>query len=164
MSGNFTKKLFYRAQWAHLRRISIFRQFHKKFDFLRKFSKNFDFVSGNFTKNRFFRANIRKLLIFSDNFVQNFDFSWQISEKYRFSRKKLAFSGQIILFFCKSHHFRTYFLYMIRYNNILRPHDPVQPPTTPLPKIWGVATPIPPGLTPMCRSLKSRQLEITEYT
>src|SRR6218665_1600542 len=46
--------------------------------------------SGNFTKNRFLRANLRKILIFSGNFMQNFDFSWQISEKYRFSRQKLA--------------------------------------------------------------------------
>src|SRR6218665_1034491 len=44
-----------------------------------------------------------------------------------------AISGQIILFLFKSHHFRTYFLYMIRYNNILRPvHDPTIPHATSL--------------------------------
>jgi len=38
-------------------------------------------------------------------------------------------SGQIILFRLKSHNFRTYFLYMIRYNNASRPvHDPHDPP------------------------------------
>ena len=57
----------------------------------------------------------------------------------RQNRLFTAISGKIILFLFKSHHCRTYFLYMIRYNNILRPvHDP---PTTLLPKIWGVATP-----------------------
>ena len=61
------------------------------------------------------------------------------------------FLSKIILFLFKSHHFRTYFLYMIRYNNILRPvHDPTTPPgtptatpTTPLPKIWGSRPPTP---------------------
>src|SRR6218665_3994459 len=34
--------------------------------------------------------------------------------------------------------FRTYFLYIIRYNNILRPiHYPARPPLRPRPKIWG---------------------------
>src|SRR6218665_1278117 len=83
-------------------------------------------------KSRFFRANLRKISIFSGNFIQNSDFSWQISEKYRFSPGKnwlfTAISGQSILFLFKSHHFRTYFLYMIKYNNILRPvHDPPCP-------------------------------------
>ena len=41
------------------------------------------------------------------------------------------YSGQIILFLFKSNHFRIYFLYMIRYNNISRPvHDPNEPPAT----------------------------------
>ena len=47
--------------------------------------------------------------------------------KFNFPGKSCLFtatSGQIILFLFKSHHFRTYFLYMIRYNNISRPvHD-----------------------------------------
>src|SRR6218665_2590971 len=39
-----------------------------------------------------------------------------------------ATSGQIILFLFKSNHFLTYFLYMIRYNNMSRPvHDPNDP-------------------------------------
>src|SRR6218665_2126237 len=46
----------------------------------------------------------------------------------------------------KSPHFRTYFLYMIRYNNISRPPRP-----SPAPNL-GVATPYhPPGLTPLGR-------------
>src|SRR6218665_1267590 len=58
-----------------------------------------------------------KISLFSGNFT-NFDF---LGKNWPFT----ATSGQIILFFFKSHHFRTYFLYMIRYNNISRPaHDP----------------------------------------
>src|SRR6218665_3847993 len=52
--------------------------------------------------------------------------------------------GQIILFLFKSYHFRTHFLYMIRYNNISRPRPP-----PPLPKIWWSRSPNPPGLTPL---------------
>src|SRR6218665_1922016 len=69
-------------------------------------------------------------------------------KKFDFPSKNCPFiatSGQIILFLFKSNHFRTYFLYMIRYNNISRPvHDsnappapPPRPPCDPLPKIWG---------------------------
>ena len=79
--------------------------------------------SGNFTKTfRFFQANL--ITIFE-----------AISQKFRFPFKNwplTAASEQIILFLYKSHHFRTYFLYMIRYN-ISRP------PTQNL----GVATPQP---------------------
>src|SRR6218665_3364405 len=70
---------------------------------------------------------------------RKFDFYTQIPEKFRFlqaiSLKKSEFPGknwsftttswQIILFLFKNNHFRTYFLYMIRYNNISRSvHDP----------------------------------------
>ena len=54
---------------------------------------------------------------------------------------------------------------MIRYNNISRPvHDPPcdppATPTTPLAKNLGVATPNPPGLTPLSRVKKqSRHLK-----
>src|SRR6218665_3319963 len=49
-----------------------------------------------------------------------------------------AISGQIFLFLFKSHHFQTFFLYMIRYNNILRPvHD------SPCPKSGGRDPPTP---------------------
>ena len=58
--------------------------------------------------------------------------------------------GQIILFLVKSHHFRTYFLYMIRYNNVSQPVNDPPPrlpcdPHDPQPKIWGV-TPQPPRI------------------
>src|SRR6218665_1900758 len=55
-------------------------------------------------------------------------------------------SGQIILFRLKSQHFRTYFLYMIRSNNVsqpvhdLPPHDPMLPPR-PAAQNLGVSTP-----------------------
>src|SRR6218665_1403824 len=71
-----------------------------------------------------------------------------------------ATPGQIILFFFRSHHFRTYFLYMIRYRNISRttrsrPHDPLRLPTPA--QHLGVATPQPPGLTPLARLIASLQ-------
>jgi len=52
-----------------------------------------------------------------------------------------ATSEQIILFLFKSNHFRTYFLYTIRYNIISRPvhdpHDLLRPPQPLLPKMGG---------------------------
>ena len=63
--------------------------------------------SGNFTKEyRVFQANFRKFWFFQA--VKKIDFP---SKKCPFT----AISGQIILFLFKSNHFRTYFLYMIRY-------------------------------------------------
>src|SRR6218665_3656150 len=57
----------------------------------------------------------------------------------------------------KSNHFRAYFLYMIRYNNISRPvHAPnaplrpsLRPPTRPPCQKYGGRDPQPPGLTPL---------------
>ena len=73
--------------------------------------------------------------------MKNFDFFVKFIKKIWFSRQNYLFtatSGQIILFLFKSHHFRTYFLYMMRCNNISRPvHDPLRPPTTPCPKSRG---------------------------
>jgi len=85
---------------------------------------------------------------FLGDFTENFDLP---GKNWLFT----AISGQIILFLFKRHHFRTYFLYTIRYNNILRPvHDPMTPSATPLRppttlpvQNLGVATPS--GLTPM---------------
>src|SRR6218665_2036175 len=145
---------------------SIFQdKFPKNFDFLCNFTINFDFLE----KFRFFSGNFTNKLDLPRKSTKNFDFFWyfhkkilfskQISEKNRFFRQFYwlftAFFGQIILFLFKSHHFRTHFLYMIRYNNILRPvHDPTTPlrptqrlpcgpPTTPCSKSGGVATPQP---------------------
>ena len=61
------------------------------------------------------------------------------------------FLGKLFYFSKKSHHFRTYFLYMIRYI-ILRPvHDPPATPTTPPAQNLGGRDPppTPPGLMPM---------------
>src|SRR6218665_1576913 len=79
---------------------------------------------------RFFQANFLKISLFSGNFTKKFNFpgkSWPFT----------ATSGQIIPFLFKSHHFGTYFLYIIRYNrpNISRPvhdppYDPLCDPTT----------------------------------
>src|SRR6218665_327906 len=87
----------------------------KKIDFSRQISE----------KVRFFHSISQK----------HFDFSRQIYEKFRFfqaidfpgkSWPFTATTGQIILYLFKSYHFRTYFLYMIRYMyNISRlVHDP----------------------------------------
>src|SRR6218665_3877528 len=85
---------------------------------------------------------------FSRQIFENFDFFHALShKKFDFSGKDLSFtatSWQIILFLFKSHHFRTYFLYTISYNNVC--HDPSTThcgPHDPLPKIWGSRPPTP---------------------
>src|SRR6218665_3704973 len=81
-------------------------------------------------------ANFRKILTFSGNCSKNFEFP---GKNCSFT----AISGQIILFLFKSHHFRKYFLNMLRYNNISRPvHEPPAtplrtPPTTPVQNLGG---------------------------
>jgi len=70
-------------------------------------------------------------------------------------------SRQIILFRLKSHHFRTYFLYMVRYNNVSRsvndPTTPLQSPRSPAQNL-GRVTPQPPGLTSEegCKDIRAR--------
>ena len=108
--------------------------------------KKIDFSWQIFEICRFFQAISQKNPVFQANFTKKFDFFQAISpkhfnffrqiyERFQFleaiSQKKFDFpgknwpltatSGQIILFLFKSHHFQTYFLYMIRYNNISRP-------------------------------------------
>ena len=171
----FSRKIFEKFWFFrqfHPKKIDFSGQIFEKFWFFQvisqknsifqgKFPKNFNFL-GNFTKHFDFLEKFIKNFDFSGNFTKNFDFSKQIFDKFRFFKQFYylftATSGQIILFLFKSHHFRTHFLYMIRYNNILRPvHDPHNPPATPLwlpndppcPKSEGVATPQPPGLTPI---------------
>ena len=108
----------------------------KKINFRGKFSKNFEF---------FLAISPTK-----------FNFSRQISEKFRFHKIDFpcknwpftATSRQIILFLFKNNHFRTYFMHMIRYrpNDISRSvHCPPRPPAQNL----GVAIPKLPGLTPL---------------
>src|SRR6218665_360186 len=104
-------------------------------------------------KIRFFPGKFGKISIFPGKFLKNFDFFRLILKKIQFSPaiKKIsifhakncsftATSGQIILFLFKSHHFRTYFLYIIRYNNF---HRPPAPAPRPPPKNRGVATQTP---------------------
>src|SRR6218665_2725508 len=88
-----------------------------------------------------------KKIYFSRQIFENFDFFRPFHTKMLiFSGKNWSFtatSGQIILFLYKSHHFRTYILYLISYNNMSRPvHDPLRPPR-PLAQILEVATPTP---------------------
>src|SRR6218665_3338633 len=108
--------------------------------------KKISISTGNFPKKfQYFQAILQKNIEFCRKISENFDF-FQAIKKIRFSKQKncpfTATSVQIILFLFKSNHFRTYFLYMIRYNNISRPvHDSNDPPATlpatTLPKIWG---------------------------
>ena len=92
---------------------------------------------------------VKKISIFQGK-IKKFDFSSNFTKKFDFPCINWSFtatSGQIIQFLFKSHHFQTYFLYMISYNNISRP--PATLPTTPhdpLIKILGVATPTAPRI------------------
>jgi len=118
----------------------------------------------------FFQAIFRKISFFSDKFPKSFDFSKQISKTFRLLCKnfRMTFFSHLLQNFrlsreirnlpftakfwanysisLKSHHFRTYFLYMIGYNFVSRPpckpHDPQL-------KFWGSRHDQPPGLTPM---------------
>src|SRR6218665_432006 len=94
---------------------------------------------------RFFQANFRENSIFSDNFKEKFRFFQANFQKNSIFQAKQAFtatSGQIILIFFKNHHFRTYFLFMIRYNNISLPvHDPLGRSRPSCSKSGGCATP-----------------------
>jgi len=117
--------------------------------------KQFRYVQWNFPKNSIFTGKFPKKLDFSGKFPKNFDLFTQISKICRFFRQKFPNdplfshflknfylsrqichlqqnSWQIILFRLKCHHFRTYFLYAIRYNFVSRPfHDPPRPPWDP---------------------------------
>src|SRR6218665_3299535 len=99
----------------------------KKSIFPGKFPKS-SLFSVKFTKKfRFFEANFRKISIFQTTEEQNSNFQAKIGHLHC-----TATSWQIILFLFKSHHFRTYSLYTIRYNNISRPvHDIHDLPATP---------------------------------
>ena len=128
---------------GNFQKISIFRG--KNFNFSRKIGKIFWFIQANCRK---------KILIFPGKLMKNFDFSGKnfrmISFLIIYSKTSVypdkicrlqLNSRQIILFRLKSHHFQTYFLYMIRYNNVSRPiHDTpwaLCNPTHPEPKIGG---------------------------
>src|SRR6218665_3646355 len=107
--------------------------------------KKIRFLQANFRKISIFQAILQKNIKFCRQISENFDF-FQAIKTIRFSKQKnfhlQPTSGQIILFFFKSNHFRTYFLYMKIYNNISRPvHDSNDPPATlpatPCPKSGG---------------------------
>ena len=106
-------------------------------------SKNFDFYKQISEKFQFFQAILQKNIEFCRLISENFDFFRQL-KKTIFQAKNCPFtanSGQIILFLFKSNHFRTYFLYMIRYKNVSRP---VYNPHYPHPKIGGGVVVTPP--------------------
>src|SRR6218665_3645420 len=110
--------------------------------------------TGKFPKKfQYFQAILQKNIEFCRKISENFDF-FQAIKKIRFSKQKIVHLqlplAKIILFLFKSNHFRTYFLYMIRYNNFSRPiHDSNDPPAT-LPGTLcpksGFRDPQPPGL------------------
>src|SRR6218665_3046288 len=108
----------------------------KKFDFYRQISEKF----------QFFQVILQKNIEFCSQISENFDFL-QAIKKFDYPSKKLSIYSYLCANYSislQSNHFRTYFLYMIRYNNISRPvHDSNDPPATfpatPCPKS-GVAT------------------------
>src|SRR6218665_3229108 len=117
--------------------------------------KNFDFYKQISEKFQFFQAILQKNIAFCRQISENFDFLRQLKNSI-FQAKNGPFtatSGQIILFLFKSSHFRTYFLYMIRHNNISRPvhdsNDPLRPSLRPPCPKSGGRDPQPPGLTPL---------------
>src|SRR6218665_463397 len=119
--------------------------------------KKISISAGKFPKKfQYFQAILQKNIEFCRKISENFDF-FQAIKRNRFSKQKIVHLqlplGKLFYFFFKSNHFRTYFLYMIRYNNISRPvHDsndpPVTLPATPYPKS-GSRDPQPSGLTPL---------------
>src|SRR6218665_1605340 len=109
----------------------------KKIRFSRQISRKFGF----------FQAISQKNSIFSGKFSKSFDFFTVFHKKFRFPDKNWSFkatSWQIIPLLFKSHHCRTYFMYMIRYNNYFSPRPrPPATPTTPCSNSWGSRPPTP---------------------
>ena len=76
-----------------------------------------------------------KKIDFPGKFPKSFEFFRQFHKQIRFSRQIIIghlqlLLGKLFYFLYKSHHFRTYFPCIIRYNNISRPvHDPHDPST-----------------------------------
>src|SRR6218665_2934439 len=116
---------------------------------------NFDFYRQISEKFQFFQAILQKNIEFCRQISENSDFFRQL-KKFDFPSKKLSIYSYLWANYSislqKYNHFRTYFLYMIRYNNISRPvhgsNDPLRPSLRPAcPKLGG-ATPLPPELSP----------------
>src|SRR6218665_1056256 len=106
--------------------------------------KNVDFYRQISEKFQFFQAILQKNIEFCRQISGNFDFFRKL-KKLIFQAKKVHLQlplGKLFYFSLKVTTFEHTSLYMIRYNNILRPvHDSNDPPatlpSTPLPKIWG---------------------------
>src|SRR6218665_913308 len=96
--------------------------------------------TGKFPKNsNFFRQFYKRISSFPCKFPKILIFFRQL-KKIDFPSKKCPFtatSRQIILFLFKSNHFRTYFLYMIRYNISQPVHDSSDPLRPTCPKSGG---------------------------
>jgi len=133
------------GRWSGSKHFDFSRQISEKFRFFRQFHKKFRFFQENFWKISFFLGKFLKSFdFFQANFKQISIFQ-AIYKQFRFYRQKLLthsyFWANFSISLKKSpaHHFRTYFLYTIRYNNISRPvHDH---PYSPLPKLWGSRPP-----------------------
>jgi len=97
------------------------------FDLSRQIDENFDYFQAKISEWPFFLAIYFKMSVYPDR-ICHLGLGLQLN------------SSQIILYRLKSHHFRTYFLYMITYNNVSRP--PATTPRPPSQKSWGVVTPI----------------------
>src|SRR6218665_3715343 len=136
--------------------------FTKNFYFSRQISERFRFFQVISPKSSTLQGKFpRKISNSLSNFTENFNFLGNFTKNFDFQGKNWLFtgiSGQIILVIFKSHHFRTYFLYIMRYNKMLRPiHDPYDHPSPcdplqphpPLPPAQN-PDPQPPGLTPTC--------------
>jgi len=119
----------------------------KKFDFSGNFTKIIDFSEKIFEKFRFFQVISQRSSIFQGTFLKNFDFSRQFPKKFWFSRQKLAIYSYFWVNYSislqKSPLWNIYFLYMIRYNNILPPVNDPCDPHDPSYQNLGVATPTP---------------------
>src|SRR6218665_3324178 len=111
--------------------------------------RQYDLKSGGswilVDKISIFPGKFPRNFYFLGKFIKRFDFSVQFSKTLDFPGKNCSFtatSEQIILFLFKGHHFRTYFLYMTRYNNVSRPNlwSPHDPPS---PKSGGLRPPTP---------------------
>ena len=90
-------------------------------------SNKFRFFQASFRKNSVFSGNLKKFN-FSGKFLKNFDFFRELKIFFDFTGTNWPFqstSMQIILFLFKSHHLRTYLLYM---KNIIIFHDPSTTP------------------------------------
>src|SRR6218665_3797576 len=117
-------------------------------------AKKIRFLQANFRKISIFQAILQKNIEFYRQISKNFDFFRQL-QKFDFPSKKLSFYSYLWANYSislQNYHFRTYFLYMIRYNNISRPvhdsNDPLRPSLRPPCPKSGGRDPQPPGLSP----------------